>query len=278
MSSNERMIRPATPKDAGKIVEFVSAILPTSILVTIKEEALAENLKSGRHVSYVYDEGGKILGHANLFSESNLGILGNFAVSPSLRGNGIAGRIVQYLQEHCEKLQLTHIAGYALLQHGYSQRLFDRQYIPVGVALSSENPLNSKDELFSENMLNAEIALCKPLGEKVTLNVPELSGFESDVIELYKNINVGVITKKGNPKIEKSLPNYLVVDIRDKRATSLITAAYEKNYVFLGLYPSSIDGLNMLGFASEDLVRKLSKHFKTNNLERENFVCKRLCY
>ncbi len=266
------MIKKAIPEEAGKIVELVSIILPTSILVEIGEEVLAENLRNDKQVSYVYEKGGKILGHANVFSDSNVGILGNFAVSPSLRGQGIARRIVQYLQEHCEKLDLTHLAGYTLLQHEYSQRIFDEQYIPVGVSLSGRNPLNPRDRLFNEQMLNAEIALCKPLRKKVTLTVPELSGFETDVRELYEIINVDITTKEGETEIEENLLNYLVVDVRDERAASLIGTAYERNYVFLGLYPSGTDGLNMLGFASEDLVRKLPNKYITNTPDRNEFV------
>jgi len=265
------MIRKAKPEDAEEIIKLVSRILPSSVLVQIDKPTLESNLRNETQVSYIYDAEG-IQAHASLYSESNVGILGNFAVSSSLRHLGIARLLIRHLEDYGKKLGLTHLSAYALLQHEYSQRLFDDSYIPVGVSLSSTNTLNSEDDLFDEEMFNGEICLCKPFGKNQGVVVPDLSGFESKIKDLYKSIQVDVSV---NPKPNKSIvppDDYVVVDIREELAGSLIHNAYEKGYVCLGIFPSGRDDLNMLGFASKKLIQNFSQDYVTNSGERNEFV------
>lgn len=267
------MIRKAKPEDAQEIAEFVSEVLPSSILAQIDNGVLEENLSRGTQISYIYDSG-RIKAHASLYSESQIGILGNFAVSPSLRGLGIAKSLMVLLEKEGERLGLTHFSAYALLQHEYSQRLFDNQYVPVGVSLSSVGTLNSNDDLFDRMMLNGEICLCKPLEEDYRIVVPELSGFDSRVKDLYKSICVDVFVDRKPSRSISRIDDYVVVDIREESAGALIRDAYEKDYVCLGIFPSGRDGLNMLGFASKRFLNKLSQNYVTNNNERDEFVRK----
>ncbi|MHA1797429.1 MAG: GNAT family N-acetyltransferase [Candidatus Helarchaeota archaeon] len=265
------MIRKAKPEDAEGIINFVSEILPISILVKIGKSTLESNLRNGTQVSYIYDVKG-IQAHASLYSESNVGILGNFAVSSSFRRLGISKSLMRLLEYDGKRLGLTHLSTYALLQHEFSQRLFDNQYIPIGVSLSSVERLNSYDELFDERMLNGEICLCKPLEENNTIVVPDLSGFERVIKDLYKSINVRVIVDKKPNQPVNHLDDYFVVDIRKELAGSLIHTAYESDYVCLGIFPSGRDGLNMLGFASKHFVKNLCNNYVTSNYERAKFV------
>jgi hypothetical protein len=70
----------------------------------------------------------------------------------------------------------------------------------------------------------------------------------------------------------RDLEDYVVIDIRDESASSLIRYAYERDYVCLGIFPSGCDSLNMLGFASKKLIKRLPSNYVTSNNERENFV------
>jgi N-acetylglutamate synthase-like GNAT family acetyltransferase len=265
------MIRKAKPEDAEEIIKLVSRILPSSVLVQIDKSTLESNLRNETQVSYVYDAEG-IQAHASLYSESNVSILGNFAVSSSLRHLGIARLLMKLLEDKGKKIDMTHLSAYALLQHEYSQRLFDNSYIPVGVSLSSVRALNYNDSLFDGRMLNGEICLCKPLGKNHEIVVPGLSGFETRIKDLYKSINVRVGVDKKLKQPISPIDDYVVVDIREESASSLIRSAHERNYVCLGIFPSGRDGLNMLGFASKKFVNKLSQNYVTNNNERDEFV------
>ena len=198
--------------------------------------------------------------------------MGNFAVSPSLRGLGIAKSLMMLLEKEGERLGLTYLSAYALLQHEYSQRLFDNQYVPVGVSLSSVGTLNSNDHLFDRRMLNGEICLCKPLEKNYRIVVPELSGFDSRIKDLYKSISVDIFVDEKPSRPITRLGDYVVVDIREESAGSLIRSAYERDYVCLGIFPSGREGLNMLGFASKKLINTSSQNYVANNNERDKFV------
>ena len=92
------MIRKAKPDDTEGIIKLVSGILPSSVLAQIDKSTLEINLRNGTQISYVYNDEG-IKAHASLYSESNVGILGNFAVSSSLRGLGIAKSLMMLIEK-----------------------------------------------------------------------------------------------------------------------------------------------------------------------------------
>lgn len=228
-------------------------------------------MNTEKQISYIFSKNDIIKGHSGSYSNSSVAVIGNTVVAEECRNKGVAKNLKKHLFKDIFNKNISHLVAYALLSHDYTQKHYDSSFIPCGLTLSFDDFLSKEDSLYQTNEVNCDIALCKPISS-AKIVIPDVSFFQEEIINLYHLLNCEVEIKKTPYSNIYSLEDYLVVDLRDETAQNKIIKANKEDYSFLGIYPSANDGLNILGFASKNLMTKLPRNYKTNSLDREKFV------
>ncbi len=130
--SQEYAIRLVLPEDAIRVAQLMYRVYGYTYprVDVYYPERLAHNMKTGAHVGVVaVAEDGEIAGHAGIMRPDlgPLAELGQLAVAPSHRGQGLLKRLQERLNEEIRRLGLTGLYGEAVTLHTISQESCEAQ-------------------------------------------------------------------------------------------------------------------------------------------------------
>jgi len=159
------------------------------------EKTFCDKLAAGKYKSIVCIENSLIVGHAGIHICDDYNILNALVIDPSYRNQGIGGLLFEARIDYCIKQRVRWIIGYAMLQHQWSQRLYDDNFFPIGLDVGYEDVYASADNVWNRQNSNAEIVLCRNVREE-----DEPIMFDADTTILRQEIQDIVIKMGIQPK------------------------------------------------------------------------------
>ena len=217
--------------------------------LNLGEKTFCDNLAKGKYKSIVCIKDDIIVGHAGIHLCSDYHILNALVIDPSKRNQGIGGSLFMKRLDYCLNQKVSWIIGYAMLQHQWSQRLYDDNFFPIGLEVGYEDVYASDDDIWNRQKSNAEIILCRNVGtEQKTIM------FDEDIINSKKEIQ----------------------DIADKMGIyskwNKITS--KNNCIFLGFTPTpyTLFNYNYLDISKNQIDFDKMKPFSSKSIDFINSI------
>lgn len=250
------IIRFANINDVPKIFSLFARIYNKNYShLSLGEKAFCINLAEGRYKSIVCIDNDMVVGHAGIRICGDYNILNALVIDPSCRNKGIGGLLFKMRLDYCIKQRVRWIIGYAMLQHQWSQRLYDDNFFPIGLEVGYEDVYAYTNGTWNKQNSNAEIVLCRNVRNGVKNII-----FDVDTTILSQEIQ-DIVSKMGiHPKWNNS-----TVSKNDCSFLGFTPTPYELfNYNFLDLSKSNFDFDKMEPFSKKtiDFINSIKIRYK----------------
>lgn len=155
------MIRKANIDDIDGIFSLLKTTYSNHSLISRGVDDFVQNLQNSKYISFIAVQGGKIAGHAGIYLQEDFSLLNAFCVRKGHRGNGLGKLLFQARLDETAKLRRRYTVGYAMMQHPFSQTLYDDSFFSIGMTFGYRDIFNQGNNSFNCGESNAEIVLCK---------------------------------------------------------------------------------------------------------------------
>jgi hypothetical protein len=223
---------------------------------------------SGKYFSFIASEKEKILGHGGIYKKEDLCVLENLFVDSKERRKGIAKKLTTLRLDFCDsKLNPNFLAVYVNLNRNYLQKLYWNQFISCGVAPN-----------FKQMASKGELVLIKRVKGCHSLKIPSIGIFDPLIKKIYQRININVdilgLPEKSNLKYSsKKLVEINLNPFQRDKGIDIVNSSPE-NYLFLGILPSHVNGIQNIGFLNVSEKNFLQKNKIIGNQSRIDLINK----
>lgn len=243
------MIRKLNQNDTEQVFGLMNEVYRDHSFLKQGMDEYNTQLKNGCYVSIGEFEGDKLRAHAGYKAFENYALMNALVVDPRYRGLNLGRGIFNArLDDITEKKAFDFVFGFSMMQHIYSQRLYDDGFKPIGIDIGYEDIYRNAYSDFNRGIkANAELVLCRNLSHKTLQAEVCIPGQnQSMATKILGQIGVNAQFAEYDPSI-------------NNKGT------------FLGFQPSDKNGLFVPIFLSSTSTVDF-KPLVTSNDERQHFV------
>lgn len=163
------MIRTLVPAEAEQLFGLMAKVYSDHSFLRQGIDAYQEQLRDGSYVSVGEFDGTQLRAHAGYRVLANYALINTLVVDPQYRSLGLGrdvfnARLAHVIANH----SFDFVAGFSMMQHVKSQRLYDDAFKPIGLDIGYPDIYHRADAAFNRGKAsNAELVLCRRLGNRL---------------------------------------------------------------------------------------------------------------
>ncbi len=172
------MIRRLNQNDAEQVFYLMSEVYSDHSFLRQGVDQYSTQLQNEQYISIGEFENDKLRAHAGYKAYKNYALMNALVVDPRYRGLDLGRDVFNArLDDITENEAFDFVFGFSMMQHTYSQRLYDDRFKPIGIDIGYQDIYHNKYSAFNRGVKsNAELILCRNLSYRTIqaeISVPE---------------------------------------------------------------------------------------------------------
>ncbi|MBC7582060.1 hypothetical protein H7097_04325 [Aeromicrobium sp.] len=239
------MIRPLEAGDAPQLFDMMARVYANHSFLDQGQAQYVAQISNGNYVSLGLFDGNTLKAHAGYNVTDEYALLNTLVVDPTHRSTGLGADIFNARLKHIVNSDMFRfVVGYSMMQHIKSQRLYDDDFMPIGMDIGYPDIYQQDQGFNCGSAANAELILCKRLA----------LGGEQPIIPLAERDRPLAHTILGALGI-----------------TPTFTCGTATGASFLGFHPTKTGELYLPAYLDPDVLADFSGA-QASNQRRQDFV------